>query len=122
MKSPKPNTEDKIPAERRRAGAPLDSGETRAIMVGAVILAVFLYFIKLILLPFVLAAIVAYICTPLLDWAARRTRWPRILFAVALFLVLVGITGLTITFAAKRLIAESTEIAAGFQGMLENIV
>jgi predicted PurR-regulated permease PerM len=122
MKSPKRNTEDKTAAERGRAVAPLDSGETRAIMVGAVILAVFLYFIKLILLPFVLAAIVAYICTPLLDWAARRTKWPRILFAVGLFLILVGVTGLIIAVAAKRLIAESTEIAAGLQGMLENFV
>ena len=122
MKSPKRNTEDKTAAERGRAVAPLDSGETRAIMVGAVILAVFLYFIKLILLPFVLAAIVAYICTPLLDWAARRTKWPRILFAVGLFLILVGLTGLIIAVAAKRLIAESTEIAVGLQGMLENFV
>ena len=85
MTSPKRNTEDRTPGERGRAVGPLDSGETRAIMVGAVILAVFLYFIKLILLPFVLAAIVAYICTPLLDWAARRTKWPRVLFAVGYF-------------------------------------
>src|SRR6202050_3410549 len=122
MKSPKRSPEDKTAAERSRAVGPRDSGETRAIMVGAVILAVFLYFIKLILLPFVLAAIVAYICTPLLDWAARRTKWPRILFAVGLFLILVGLTGLIIALAAKRLIAESTEIAAGLQGMLENFV
>jgi predicted PurR-regulated permease PerM len=113
---------DKTATESARAVGPIDSGETRAIMIGAVVLAIFLYFIKLILLPFVLAAIVAYICTPLLDWAARRTKWPRILFAVALFLILVGFTGLMITFAGQRLIAESTEIAAGFQGMLENLV
>jgi predicted PurR-regulated permease PerM len=122
MKSLKAKSQDKTPAHRVRPVAPLDSGETRAIMIGAVVLAVFLYFIKLILLPFVLAAIVAYICTPLLDWAARRTKWPRILFAVGLFLILVGITGLMIAFATKRLIAESTEIAAGLQGMLENFV
>jgi predicted PurR-regulated permease PerM len=122
MKTSKQKTDDKTPAERARAIGPLDSGETRAIMIGAVVLAVFLYFIKLILLPFVLAAIVAYICTPLLDWAARRTRWPRMLFAVGMFLILVGITGLMITFAGKRLIAESKEIAVGLQGMLETFV
>jgi len=122
MKSLKRKAEEKTAAERARTIGPLDAGETRAIMVGAVILAVFLYFIKLILLPFVLAAIVAYICTPLLDWAARRTKWPRVLFAVGLFLILVGITGLMITFAGRRLIAESKEIAAGLQVMLENFV
>jgi hypothetical protein len=42
MKSPKRATEDETAADRRRAVAPLDSGETRAIMVGAVILAVFI--------------------------------------------------------------------------------
>ena len=101
MKTLKRKTDDKTPAERARAVGPLDSGETRAIMIGAVVLAVFLYFIKLILLPFVLAAIVAYICTPLLDWAARRTKWPRILFAVGLFLILVGITGLMIALCRR---------------------
>ena len=122
MKTLKRKTDDKTPAERARAVGPLDSGETRAIMIGAVVLFVFLYFIKLILLPFVLAAIVAYICTPFLDWAARRTQWPRSLFAVGLFLVLVAVTGAMITLAAKRLIAESKEIAVGLQGMLETFV
>jgi predicted PurR-regulated permease PerM len=58
----------------------------------------------------------------LLDWAARRTKWPRILVAIGLFLILLAVTGAIIALAAKRLIAESTEIAAGLQGMLENIV
>ena len=96
-------------ARRKRRGAtssepalagPLDLGETRAIMIGAVVLTIFLYFIKLILLPFVLAGIVAYICTPLLDWAAKRTGWPRLLFAVALFLLLFGIG--ILVFALRR--------------------
>ncbi len=108
------------PAERARAAGPLDSGETRAIMIAAVVLAIFLYFIKLILLPFVLAAITAYICTPLLDWAVRRTRWPRLLFAVALFLILFGIAALVLTFAAQRLAVEVRGTAADLQGMLEN--
>jgi predicted PurR-regulated permease PerM len=122
MKSLKRKTENSHPAERGRLAGPLDAGETRAILIGAVILAVFLYFIKLILLPFVLAAIVAYICTPPLDWAARRSKWPRILFAVALFLLLVGVTVLMGFFAAERLMVEGKAIAADLQGMLENFV
>jgi predicted PurR-regulated permease PerM len=106
--------------ERARAAGPLDSGEARAIMIGAVVLTIFLYFIKLILLPFVLAAIIAYIFTPLLDWAARRTQWPRLLFAVALFLLLFAITLLVLTFAGQRLLVEGRAIAADLQDMLEN--
>jgi predicted PurR-regulated permease PerM len=122
MKSPKKKIEDNRLPERARFAGPLDAGETRAILIGAVVLAVFLYFIKLILLPFVLAAIVAYICTPLLDWAARRTKWPRLLFAIALFLLLAGISVLMIAFAAERLMVEAKAIAADLQGMLENFV
>jgi predicted PurR-regulated permease PerM len=122
MKSLKRKTEDSGPAERPRSAGPLDAGETRAILIGAVVLAVFLYFIKLILLPFVLAAIVAYICTPVLDWAARRTKWPRLLFALALFLLLVGISILMGVFAAERLMVEAKAIAVDLQGMLENFV
>ncbi len=105
---------------RTPATAPLDSGETRAIMIGAVILAVFLYWIKLILLPFVFAGIIAYICTPLLDWAAARTRWPRALFAVGLFVVILAITLGFLAVAGQRLVAEAQNTAVDLQGMLEN--
>jgi predicted PurR-regulated permease PerM len=120
MKAARTKSDDARLAERARAAGPLDSGEARAIMIGAVVLTIFLYFIKLILLPFVLAAIVAYICTPILDWAARRTQWPRLLFAVALFLLLFGISVLVIVFAGQRLLVEGRAIAGDLQGLLEN--
>ena len=106
--------------ERSRAAGPLDSGETRAIMIGAVVLTVFLYFIKLILLPFVLAAIVAYICTPVVEWATKRTGWPRLVFAIAAFLVLFGISGVVLLLAARNLLVELRAIARELQGMIEN--
>ena len=88
-------------------------------MIGAVVLFGFLYFIKLILLPFVLAAIVAYICTPL--WIGpRRTRWPRLVFAIAAFLVLFGISGVVLLLAARNLLVELRAIARELQGMIEN--
>jgi predicted PurR-regulated permease PerM len=120
MKAARTKSDDVRLAERTRAAGPLDSGEARAIMIGAVVLVIFLYFIKLILLPFVLAAIIAYICTPILDWAARRTRWPRLLFAVALFLLLLGISVLVIGLAGQRLLVEGRAIAGDLQGLLEN--
>ena len=122
MKAVSRRSEEVRPAEQARPAGPLDSGETRAMMIAAVVLAIFLYFIKLILLPFVLAGIIAYICTPLLDWAARRTRWPRLLFAVALFLLFFGIAALGLTFAAQRLAVEARSTAVDLQGMLENFI
>jgi predicted PurR-regulated permease PerM len=120
MKAARTKSDNVRLAERTRAAGPLDSGEARAIMIGAVVLVIFLYFIKLILLPFVLAAIIAYICTPILDWATRRTRWPRLLFAVALFLLLLGISVLVIGLAGQRLLVEGRAIAGDLQGLLEN--
>ena len=119
MKAVKRRNEDAAPAERSRAPRALDSGETRAIMLVAAALVIFLYLIRFILLPFVLAGVIAYICTPLLDWAAQRTRWPRLLFAVGLFVLLLGVAWLVLTFAAERFGAEIQSTATDLQGTLE---
>jgi predicted PurR-regulated permease PerM len=119
MTAAKRKGEEAPPAAPMRAAGPLDSAETRSVMIGAILLTVFLYWIKLILLPFVLAAIVAYICTPLLDWAARRTRWPRLLLAIVLFLVLGVIIVAVGAFAVQRIVAEGQVMAADLQPMLE---
>jgi len=120
MKLPRQRSDEQRAIERARAAGPLDSGETRAIMIGAVVLAIFLYFIKLILLPFVLAGIVAYILTPVLDWAAKRSGLPRVLLAVALFLLLFGLMTLVFVFAGQRLLVEARGIAGDLQGIIEN--
>ena len=122
MKAAKKKNEETRPAERNRFSRALDSGETRAIMLAAAFLFVFFYFIRLILLPFVLAAIVAYICTPLLDWAAQRTRWPRLLFAIALFVLILGVGMFVLFFAAEHFVDEVKGLASDLQGMLENFV
>jgi predicted PurR-regulated permease PerM len=114
--------EDERPRAQAIAGRPLDPGETRAVILAAAALAVFLYFIKLILLPFVLAAIVAYISTKPLDWIAKRTGWPRMLFAVLLFLVFLAIGAILSVFAAKRIVVEARGLAADLQQILENFI
>jgi predicted PurR-regulated permease PerM len=120
MKADRGRNEEQRAIERARAAGPLDAGEARSIMIGAVVLTIFLYFIKLILLPFVLAGIIAYIFTPGLDWAAKRTGWPRVLLAVVLFLLLFGITVLVFMFAGQRLLDEGRGIATDLQSMIEN--
>jgi predicted PurR-regulated permease PerM len=121
MKVPHRRSEDAPPREGGRGGAAIDSGELRAIILAGAGLAIFLYFIKYILLPFVIAGILAYICTPLLDWLTRRTGWPRLLFAVAFFFIFVAIGGLLAVFAAQNLAAEMIGLARDFQAMLENL-
>jgi predicted PurR-regulated permease PerM len=122
MKALKRRREDERSHERERVAGPLDAGETRAVILATAALTVFLYFIKLILLPFVLPAILAYICTPAVDWLAKRTRWPRLLFAIAFFLAILGAAGLFAVFAATRIAVQAESLTADLQGLLEKFV
>jgi predicted PurR-regulated permease PerM len=120
MKLPRQQSDEGRATERAHLAGPLDSGETRAIVIGAIVLAAFLYFIKLILLPFVLAGIVAYILTPVLDWTAKRSGLPRLLLAVATFLLLFGVVALVCVLAGQKLLVEVRGIAGDLQGMIEH--
>lgn len=108
--------------QREGAGPRLDAGEARAVILAAAAMAIFLYFIKLILLPFILPAILAYICTPAIDWLTRRTRWPRLVFAIGFFLVIMAIGILFGVFAAGRIAVEAQTLAFDLQGTLQRLV
>ena len=110
------------PENRQDAGPELDAGEARAVILAAVALAIFFYFIRLILLPFVLPAILAYICTPAIDWLTRRTRWPRLVFAIGFFLLIIAIGVLFGIFASGRIAAEAESMAFDLQGTLQRLV
>jgi predicted PurR-regulated permease PerM len=97
-------------------------GDGRGIVLALVAVALLLYVIRIILLPFVLAGIVAYVCTPLLDWLAGRTRLPRALFATLLFLVLIGVAGAIVAFAGQRLVTETGSTIDDLQGTLDHLL
>jgi predicted PurR-regulated permease PerM len=121
MNVPDTNIDKLRPLVSRRLVAARDGKEFRALAVTVGALALFVYFIRSILLPFVLAGIIAYICTPLLNWLARRTRLPRALFAVLLFLVLVGSVVLFIAVAGQRLVVETRDTLFDLQGTIDHI-
>lgn len=101
---------------------PIEPGELRAVMLTVGVVALFLYFIRSIMLPFVLAGIIAYICTPLINWLTERTRLPRALFAALMFVALIGVAALFVTIAGRRLVAEVQSTAADLQQTIENLV
>ena len=68
---------------------PVETISPRTTTAVLVAIALFFYFVRVILLPFVIAGAIAYACTPLVDGLARRTRAPRSLSAVLVFLVLL---------------------------------
>jgi predicted PurR-regulated permease PerM len=107
---------------QRTAQALYGSSGFRTAVIALAALAVFLYLIQPILLPFVVAGIVAYVCSPLLDWLAGRTRLPRALFAVLLFILLLGLAGLVVATAGQHLIAETRTTIGELQGTLEQLL
>lgn len=122
MTAVKKRGEDDSEQNRRGAGSKLDAGEARAVILAAVALAIFFYFIRLILLPFVLPAILAYICTPAIDWLTRRTRWPRPVFAIVFFFAIIGIAVLFGIFASGRIVDQIESLAFDLQGTLQKLV
>ena len=86
---------------------------TITVVVGIV---VFLYLVKAILLPFVVAAIVAFVATPLVDWLAARTRVPRWLYALAVLLAIMGLGALLGLLGAPPLMRELQRVAGDLQG------
>ena len=118
MDAPEIRHQERDRAETGSSG----TGAIQSTVLVIAAIAISLYLIKPILLPFVVAGIVAYVCTPLLDWVAARTGLPRALFAVVLFLLFIGIGCLIGAVAGKYLIAETATTLHDLQGTLEQLL
>lgn len=120
MRNPK-----RSPGRDRQSAASRGSTELRssATVIGVIVaLAVFIYLVRDILLPFVFAGILAYVCTPLVEWLAARTKGPRWLFATVVLLVLLGLVTLVGLFAWRPLLHEAVHTAADLQGRVETLL
>ncbi len=79
----------------------------------------FLYAVQRLLLPFVIAGVVAYVATPLIHWAHWRTGWPRAVPAVLFFLVFAAGLGLIGYFAGSALVEQVAPFLSNLQGELD---
>ena len=96
------------------------------LVAGVVAAAIFLYLIRHILLIFIVPAILAYLCAPLIDWLARGARLPRWVPALGVYLVLTG-TGallgwLIATQLSKGAVPSPGELQASLSGLLETVL
>jgi predicted PurR-regulated permease PerM len=82
----------------------------------------FFYEIGVILLPFVISAIIAFICTPVVEWLNRRARFPRILASAVIFIVVAAIGALIGFLAVPPFIAEVTQMVGHLQTMIETLM
>lgn len=81
----------------------VSTNATIAVIAAAVLL---LYLVRFILLPFVVSAIVAYICAPVVDRVAASTKIPRSGVAFAVGFVLVGVVAALGYFGAPFAVHE----------------
>jgi predicted PurR-regulated permease PerM len=105
---------------RREAATAGPSRRTTALALsifGGLLL--FLYLIREILFPFVFAGIVAYVCTPLVDWLATRTRAPRWIFAMLVLIALLAAAALIGWLGLPPLIRQITQAGSNLQDSLE---
>lgn len=82
-----------------------------AFLIGIGVLALwFLYVQREILAPFILAGIFAYIFNPFVNFISHRTRLPRTLSVIIIYLLIVGVIVILSIFVTKRILEESDEL------------
>ena len=73
---------------------------------------VFLYAVREMLPPFVLATAIAYVVFPPIAWLERRLRWPRALIVGISYLVLVGLLVGAVALLVPQLINQVGQLRA----------
>jgi predicted PurR-regulated permease PerM len=105
------------------AAAPGPSRRTIALTLAVFAgLLLFLYLIRDVLFPFVFAGILAYLCTPLVDWLAAHSRAPRWIFALLVLAALMGIAALIGWLGLPPLVAQITQAGGNLEASLEGML
>ena len=77
--------------------------------------AITLYELQLVLIPFVLAGVISYICAPAVTFVGARTGLPRVPVAIFFFLILVALGAIIGFLGIPPLTREVTHVAMHFQ-------
>ena len=109
-----------------RAQTPSDHEHVNRISTGTILFiigaaALTLYELQLVLIPFVLAGVVSYICAPAIAFASARTRLPRVLVSIILFLAILGLGGVIGLLGIPPLVSELKRMVTDSQGMLDRL-
>lgn len=89
--------------------------------VVALAAAVFVYVVRGVLAPFVIATMLAYIAVPGVEWLCRRLRLRRVLIVLALYLLLLGTAGVAIAVLEPALVRETRDLAQNTPAILESL-
>jgi predicted PurR-regulated permease PerM len=117
-----PNLFMKETRHPRRTGADQEHVEkvsARTAMLLAAAAAVLLHLLQWILLPFVVSAVMAYVCTPAIDWLTARSGIPRALIAATVFVALLLLGSLIGVFGVPSLVRELARLLTDFEGTVD---
>jgi predicted PurR-regulated permease PerM len=92
---------------------------SQRVMFVLIVIGVVGYMIRPVLLPFVLAAAVALVTTPAVEWMTARARWRRWISAVVVFMTLLAVVGALGWLALPSLIHELETVLTNLEGILQ---
>lgn len=90
-------------------------------LLALVIVALFVYVLQWVLLPFIIAGLLAYVFTPAVEYIAARLHKPRFASATAVFLALLAFAVALGVVGARPLFREVVDIVTNLQPTLETL-
>jgi len=79
------------------------------------------YELQLVLIPFVLAGVVSYICAPAIAFVSAKAHLPRLLVAILAFLILLGFGAVVGLLGIPPLVGEVKHMATDLQGTADRL-
>ncbi|MBU0493663.1 MAG: AI-2E family transporter [Chloroflexi bacterium] len=80
-----------------------------------------LYLVRSLLPPFILAVLLAYLLNPLVELILRRTRLPRLLAVVVIYLTFLIVAGLFLAWLVPTLIVQVRQANLDWQNLLKTV-
>jgi len=105
----------------RNASHTLNPTDPAAFILGLIALAFLLHELQWILLPFVLSGLVAFVCTPIVEWLTARLQKPRWISAVIVFIGLLFVVILAGRLIAPPLLHEIAQAVTGIEPLFDGL-
>jgi predicted PurR-regulated permease PerM len=119
MTNPHPRIRDYVGQQRKIRGGAATAAKAVACLIA---LAFFFYLLQTILLPFVLAGIVAFICDHLVRWLQRRLRWSRTACAIMVLIGVLTIVAICAWLALPPLTEEIQRVSGKLHPLVEGFL
>jgi predicted PurR-regulated permease PerM len=108
--------------QRERWAMPAPSRSLTALVLAILAAALLVYLLRNVLLPFVIAAVIAYLCTPLIERLTARTGLPRRLVALCLLAALMAGAALLGFLGVPPLLRQVESLLADLHGSVADFM